>query len=43
MMISLKNLMVDEPLMSHRTSWETLRGRYDEHSSKFSLSYEIKV
>jgi hypothetical protein len=25
-------------LMSHRTSWETPRGRYDEHSCKFSLS-----
>jgi hypothetical protein len=25
-------------VMSHRTSWETPRGRYDEHSSKFSLS-----
>jgi hypothetical protein len=25
-------------LMSHRTSWENPRGRYDEHSSKFSLS-----
>ena len=23
--------------------WETPRGRYDECSSKFSLSYEIKV
>jgi hypothetical protein len=25
-------------LMSHRTRWETPRGRYDEHNSKFSLS-----
>jgi hypothetical protein len=25
-------------VMSHRTSWETPRGRYDEHISKFSLS-----
>jgi hypothetical protein len=25
-------------LMSHRTSWETPRGRYDEHSGKFFLS-----
>jgi hypothetical protein len=25
-------------LMSHRTSWETPRGRYDKHRSKFSLS-----
>jgi hypothetical protein len=30
-------------LMSQRTSWETLRGRYDEHNSKFFLSYETKV
>jgi hypothetical protein len=32
-----------DPLMSHRTSWETPRGRYDEHSSKSSLSYDTKV
>jgi hypothetical protein len=25
-------------LMSHRTRWDTPRGRYDEHISKFSLS-----
>jgi hypothetical protein len=30
-------------LMSHRTSWETPRGRYDEHARKFSLSYGTKV
>jgi hypothetical protein len=30
-------------LMSHRTSWKTPRGRYDEHNSKFSLSYDTKV
>jgi hypothetical protein len=30
-------------LMSHRTSWNTPRGRYDEHSSKSSLSYDTKV
>jgi hypothetical protein len=30
-------------LMSHRTSWETPRGMYDEHISKFSLSYDTKV
>jgi hypothetical protein len=29
-------------LMSHRTRWETPRGRYDEHSSKFSLSMKPK-
>jgi hypothetical protein len=37
----------DSPLwqgvMSHRTSWETPRGRYDEHNSKSSLSYDTKV
>jgi hypothetical protein len=27
----------DGCLMSHKTRWETPRGRYDEHSSKFSL------
>src|SRR5215216_5294518 len=26
-----------------RARWGTPRGRYDEHSSKFSLSYETKV
>jgi hypothetical protein len=30
-------------MMSHRTSWETPRGRYDEYSSKSSLSYDTKV
>jgi hypothetical protein len=29
-------------LMSHRTHWETPRGRYDEHRSKFSLSMKPK-
>jgi hypothetical protein len=29
-------------VMSHRTSWETPRGRYDEHSSKFFLSMKPK-
>jgi hypothetical protein len=29
-------------LMSHRTRWETPRGKYDEHSSKFSLSMKPK-
>jgi hypothetical protein len=29
-------------LMSHRTRWETPRGRYDEHTSKFSLSMKPK-
>jgi hypothetical protein len=29
-------------LISQRTSWETPRGRYDEHSSKFSLSIKPK-
>jgi hypothetical protein len=29
-------------LMSHRTHWETLRRRYDEHNSKFSLSMKPK-
>jgi hypothetical protein len=29
-------------LMSQRTHWETPRGRYDEHSSKFSLSIKPK-
>jgi hypothetical protein len=29
-------------LMSHRTSWGTPRGRYDEHSSKFSLSMKTR-
>jgi hypothetical protein len=28
----------DAAVMSHRTCWETPRGRYVEHSSKFSLS-----
>jgi hypothetical protein len=28
--------------MSQRTSWETPRGRYDEHNSKFSLSMKPK-
>jgi hypothetical protein len=30
-------------VMSERTSWETPRGRCDEHSRKFSLSYDTKV
>jgi hypothetical protein len=30
-------------LMSHRTSWETPRGRYDEYNSKSSPSYDTKV
>jgi hypothetical protein len=29
-------------LMSQRTSWETPRGRYDEHNNKFSLSMKPK-
>jgi hypothetical protein len=29
-------------LMSHRTRWETPRGRYDEHNSMFSLSMKPK-
>jgi hypothetical protein len=29
-------------LMSHKTSLETPRGRYDEHNSKFSLSMKPK-
>jgi hypothetical protein len=29
-------------LMSHRTCWETPRGRYDKHSSKFSLGMKPK-
>jgi hypothetical protein len=29
-------------LMSQRTRWETPRGRYDEHNSKFSLSMKPK-
>jgi hypothetical protein len=29
-------------LMSDRTRWETPRGRYDEHNSKFSLSMKPK-
>jgi hypothetical protein len=29
-------------MMSHRTRWETPRGRYDEHNSKFSLSMKPK-
>jgi hypothetical protein len=29
-------------VISHRTRWETQRGRYDEHSSKFSLSMKPK-
>jgi hypothetical protein len=29
-------------LMSHRIYWETPRGRYDEHISKFSLSMKPK-
>jgi hypothetical protein len=29
-------------LMSHRTRWETPRGMYDEHNSKFSLSMKPK-
>jgi hypothetical protein len=30
-------------VMSHRTSWETPRERYDEHINKFSLSNDTKV
>jgi hypothetical protein len=30
------------PRMSQRTRWDTPRGRYDEHSSKFSLSMKPK-
>jgi hypothetical protein len=30
------------PLMSHRTRWETPRGRYNEHNSTFSLSMKPK-
>jgi hypothetical protein len=33
---------MSESLMSHRTHWETPRGRYDEHNSKFSLSMKPK-
>jgi hypothetical protein len=29
-------------LISQRTRWETPRGRYDEHISKFSLSMKPK-
>jgi hypothetical protein len=29
-------------LMSQRTRWETPRGRYDKHNSKFSLSMKPK-
>jgi hypothetical protein len=29
-------------VMSHRTRWETPRGRYDEHNIKFSLSMKPK-
>jgi hypothetical protein len=32
----------EKVLMSQRTSWETPRGRYDEHSNKFSLSIKPK-
>jgi hypothetical protein len=35
-------IFVNDSLMSQRTSWETPRGRYDEHSSKFSLSMKPK-
>jgi hypothetical protein len=35
--------IMGKPLMSHRTSWETPRGRYDEYNSKSSLSYDTKV
>jgi hypothetical protein len=28
--------------MSQSTSWETPRGKYDEHNSKFSLSMKPK-
>jgi hypothetical protein len=38
----LRGLGVAEAVISHRTSWETLRGRYDEHNSKFSLSMKSK-
>jgi hypothetical protein len=36
--------LLNEPsrVMSHRTRWETPRGRYDEHNSKFSLSMKPK-
>jgi hypothetical protein len=30
------------PLMSHKTSWEIPRGRFDEHNSKFSLGMKPK-
>jgi hypothetical protein len=29
-------------MMSHKTHWETRGGKYDEHSSKFSLSIKPK-
>jgi hypothetical protein len=34
--------LFDSLLMSHRTHWETPRGRYDEHNSKFCLSIKPK-
>jgi hypothetical protein len=37
-LLSPQQLRQKKVLMSHRTSWETPRGRYDEHISKFSLS-----
>jgi hypothetical protein len=39
----LPQCVVSREVMSHRTNWETPRGRYDEHISKFSLSYDTKV
>jgi regulator of replication initiation timing len=43
-LLSLQKVKLSQrALMSQRTSWETPRGRYDEHNSKFSLSYETKV
>jgi hypothetical protein len=38
----LHGLAVAEAVISQRTSWETLRGRYDEHNNKFSLSMKPK-
>jgi regulator of replication initiation timing len=43
-LLSLQKVKLSQrALMSQRTSWETPRGRYDEHNSKFCLSYETKV
>jgi hypothetical protein len=38
----LRHCWIASGLMSQRTHWETPRGRYDEHSSKFSLSMKPK-